>query len=98
METKSEYTIEELEAQYKQTEEKQRILKAEIEQKIREKERIEAAKLAEEKDCRKKELDDALQKYKTLLKAYMKDYGVYSYTSDDDIFNLFNSKFWNQII
>lgn len=98
MSTKKEYTIEELEAQYKLAEEKRNALKQQIEQKKREEEELREAKLALEKDARKKEVDEALTKYKTLLKAYMNDYGMYSYASPDDGFDLFSSKFWNSII
>ena len=98
MSTKKEYTIEELEAQYKLAEEKRNALKQQIEQKKKEEEELREAQLAKEKDARKKEVDEALEKYKTLLRAYMRDYGAYSYISDDNIFDMFNSKFWNQII
>lgn len=98
MSTKKEYTIEELEAQYKLAEEKRNALKEQIEQKKKEEMELREAQLALEKDARKKEVDDALQRYKTLLRAYMKDYGIYSYASNDDIFDMFSSKFWNHII
>lgn len=100
MSTKKEYTIEELEAQYKLAEEKRNALKEQIEQKKREEEELREAKLAKEKDARKKEIDEAFKEYKTLLKAYIDDYGVYSFTTttDDDFVNLFSSKFWNYII
>ena len=98
MSTKKEFTIEELEAQYKLAEEKRNALKEQIEQKKKEEKELREAQLALEKDARKKEVDDALQRYKTLLRAYMKDYGIYSYTSSDDIFDMFSSKFWNHII
>lgn len=98
MSAKKEYTIEELEAQYKKTEESQKALKAQIDQKKREEKELREAKLALEKDARKAELDEALKKYKRLLRAYMNDYGIYSYTSDDNILDMFSSKFWNSII
>lgn len=98
MSTKKEYTIEELEVQYKLADEKRNALKQQIEQKKKEEEELRETKLAIEKDARKKEVDEAFEKYKMLLKAYMNDYGVYSYTSDDDIFDMFSSKFWNYII
>lgn len=97
MSTKKEYTIEELEAQYKLAEEKRNVLKQQIEQKKKEEKELREAKLALEKDVRKKEVDDACNKYIELLKAYMEDYGAYSYISNDNIFDMFNSKFWNQI-
>ena len=98
MSTKKEYTIEELEAQYKLADERRNSLKQQIEQKKREEKELREAKLAKEKDARKKEVDEALKKYKMLLKAYMNDYGAYSYTSNDNIYDMFSSKFWNQII
>lgn len=98
MSTKKEYTIEELEAQYKLAEEKRNILKQQIEQKKREEKELREAKLEAEKEMRKKEVNEALNKYMALLGAYIDDYGIYSYTSDDDIFDMFSSKFWNYII
>lgn len=94
MSTKKEYTLEELEAQYKKIEESQKVLKAQIDQKKKEEKELREAKLAMEKDARKAELDDAFKNYKKLLKAYINDYGIYSCTITDDIFS---SKFWNQI-
>ena len=98
MPTKKEYTIEELEAQYKKTEENQKALKQQIEQKKKEEKKLREEKLAREKKNRKKEVDEALEKYKTLLQAYMNDYGIYSYGFDDDVFDLLNAKFWNSIL
>ena len=72
------------------------ILDCEEKKKIEE-EKAKKAKLDAEKETRKKEVDDALQNYKKLLAAYMDDYGIYSFRSDDD-FDIFNSKFWNFII
>ena len=97
MSTKKEYTIEELEAQYKLADEKRNALKRQIEQKKKEEEELREAKLALEKDARTKEVEEALKKYKTLVSAYIDDYGVYSWVSDDSSFDLFGSKFWNSI-
>ena len=72
------------------------ILDCEEKKKIEE-EMAKKAKLDAEKEARKKEVDDALQNYKKLLAAYMNDYGIYSFKSDDN-FDIFNSKFWNLII
>lgn len=96
MSTKKEYTIEELEAQYKLAEEKRDALKQQIEQKKKEEKELRETQLALEKESRKKEVDDAIVKCKTLIKAYMDDYGLYSFTSTDDN-NIFNSRFWNWI-
>lgn len=91
-----EYTIEELEEQYKLAEEKRNALKDQIEQKKREEEELREAQLALEKENRKKEVDEAIAKCKELLKAYMHDYGVYAFKSTDDD-AIFNSKFWNWV-
>lgn len=96
METNKEYTLEELEAQYQQIEASQRALKVQIEQKQKEEERLKQLKLAKDKDIRKKEVDDAIAKCKTLIKQYMDDYGIYSFTSTNDD-NIFNSRFWNWV-
>lgn len=96
MSTKKEYTIEELEAQYKAAEEKQKELKQQIEQKKKEEKELREAKLAKEKDARKKEVDESIAKCKALIKAYMHDYGVYSFTSSGDD-EIFNSRFWNWV-
>lgn len=96
MSTKKEFTIEELEAQYKQAEENQRALREQIEQKKKEEKELRESQLALEKETRKKEVDDAVDKCKKLIKAYMHDYSVYSFKSTDDD-DIFSSKFWNWI-
>ena len=96
MSTKKEFTIEELEAQYKQAEESQKVLREQIEQKKKEEKELRESKLALEEETRKKEVDEAISKCKTLVKAYMHDYGVYSFTSSGDD-EIFSSKFWNWI-
>ena len=96
MSTKKEYTIEELEAQYKLAEEKQKALKQQIDQKKKEEEELREAELALQQDARKKEVDEAISNCKELIKAYMHDYGLYSFTSTDDD-AIFNSRFWNWI-
>lgn len=98
MSTKKEYTIEELEAQYKKIEESQKTLKKTIEQKKKEEKELKEAQLMLAKESRKKELDGAFKNYMTLLEAYINDYGIYSCTTDDGVFDLFSSKFWNVII
>ena len=96
MSTKKEYTIEELEAQYKEAEESQRVLKQQIEQKKKEEKELREARLALEKENRKKEVDEAVAKCKKLIKEYMHDYGIYSFRSTDDD-AIFNTRFWNWI-
>ena len=98
MSTKKEYTIEELEAQYKKAEESQKALKQTIEQKKKEEKELKEAQLMLTKESRKKELDGAFENYMTLLEAYINDYGIYSCTTDEGIFDLFSAKFWNLIV
>lgn len=94
MSSKKEYTIEELEDQYKKNEEIQRALKEQIEQKKKEEKELREAKLALEKETRKKEVDDAITNAKTLMQKYINDYGIYSFISSNDD-EIFNSRFWN---
>ena len=96
MSTKKEYTIEELEAQYKLAEEKINAIKQQIEQKKKEEEDLKKAKYDMEKKARKKEVDDAVEKAIKLVDAWTNDFGIYSYKSDDDN-SIFSSKFWNLI-
>lgn len=96
MSTKKEFTIEELEAQYKLAEEKRNALKQQIEEKKREEEELREAQLVKEKETRKKEVDEAITNCKALIKKYMHDYGVYSFTSTNDD-EIFSSKFWNWV-
>ena len=97
MSTNKEYTIEELQEKREKAKKNYELFNELLEAKKKEEKEREEAKLAKERESRKKELDDALERYKMLLRAYMRDYGIYSYSSDDDIFDLFNSKFWNYI-
>ena len=98
MSTKKTYTLEELEKKYEDARTNFEFFKAEFEQKKREEEELKRLRLVEEKSARKKEVDDAFENYKTLLEAYINDYGIYSYAADENIFDLFSSKFWNLII
>ncbi len=86
-------TIEELEVQYKETEEKQRVLKAQIEQRYKDEERLKQAKLAEEKEARFKEVIEAYKKADKLRDAVVKDYGYFTYETDSDFFSIHNFLF-----
>ena len=98
MSTKKEYTLEELEKKYEDARTNFEFFKTEFEQKKKKEEELKRQKLAEEKITRKKEVDDAFENYKTLLEAYINDYGIYSYAADENIFGLFSPKFWNLIM
>lgn len=96
MSIKKEFTIEELEAQYKQAEESQKALMEQIKQKKKEEKEAREAALAKEKAVRKKEVDEAVAKAIDLVRAWTDDFGIYSYKSDDDN-SIFSSKFGNWI-
>ena len=73
------------------------ILSCEAKKKIEEIKRLKELR-ATEKNTRKKEVDEAVEKCRELIKAYMHDYGVYSYESNESVFEMFSSKFWNSIV
>jgi len=95
-ELKRELTVAELEEQYKKAEESQKALREQIEKKKKEEKEFKETKLKAEKEARKKELDDAVECCRKLLRNYINDYGAYSIMSDD-MNDIFNSKFWNWI-
>lgn len=81
MATKKEFTIEELEAQYKALgEELEARKKAEAEEK--------SAKLRAEKDARFKEVIDAYKHADTLRDAVVEDYGYFTYETEETAPNL----------
>lgn len=96
MSTKKEFTIKELEEQYKLIEESQKLLMEQINQKKREEKEAKEAAIAKKKASRKKEVDEAVAKAIDLVRAWTDDFGIYSYKSDDDN-SIFSSKFWNWI-
>ena len=71
-----EFTIEELEKQYKELGEMLTLKKQEEAEKKQ-------AKLAAEKDARKAEVDLAFDHWVELYKAYKKDYGSYTLTRNN---------------
>jgi hypothetical protein len=72
------------------------ILSCEDKKKREEKER-KKAELALQKETRKKEVEDALDKYYVLLKAYLKDYGSLTIGENEtnDLKPFFASKPWH---
>jgi hypothetical protein len=87
------FTIEELEAQYKETEEKQRVLKVLIEQRYKDEERLKQAKLAAEKDARYKEVIDAYKNFEELRDKYVDDYGQFTFETEAGLFSIRNFLF-----
>ena len=86
-------TIEELEAQYKETEEKQRVLKVQIEQRYKDEEKLKQAKLAAEKDTRYKEVIDAYKNFEELRDKYVDDYGQFTFGTETGLFSIHNFLF-----
>ena len=69
--------IEELKKQCLEAEKNFKILHEQLAQMMKEEEETKQAKLRAEKEARRKEVDDAFNKYIELHKAYEKDYGHY---------------------
>ena len=78
MVNKKEFTIEELKKMYEDSLKESNTLGEMLKQKEQEEEDRRKAQLALEKENRKKELDDAVERVDDLLQAYIKDYGSYS--------------------
>lgn len=90
-----EYTLAELKTQYEEMHKKSESLKTQIKQKEQEEEERKQAELALAKENRKKEVEAARDNYQKLLKAYIRDYGSISMTSDSDVWpSLFSNKPW----
>ena len=98
-ESTRELAIEELEEQYKKIAEEYDTLGKQLKERKRKEAELKEAALKSEQETRKKEIDDAFNKYKTLLSTYVKDYGSYS-TSTSESFKdinptiLTNPFFW----
>lgn len=88
--------IEELKQQCLEAEKSFKLLREQLEEAEKKEEEEKKAKLASERESRKKEVDEAITNCKVLIKAYMHDYGVYSFTSSEDD-EIFSSKLWNWI-
>ena len=94
MEAKKKINTEELSKQYEEAKKNLEILGAQLKQAQQEEEDRKKAQLALEKEARRKEVDEAYEKYRTLLDAYVKDYQVYTTISDDWFANPFWKSFF----
>lgn len=95
MANKKDLTTEELKKLYEDALEKSNTLGEMLRQKEKEEKEIREAKLALEKESRKEEVDDAFNNYKTLLSAYIKDYGSFTVTNpNDDFFKSLFDQSW----
>jgi hypothetical protein len=84
---KNNFTLEELEKQYKEAEEKYKNIAETYAAKKKEEEDKKREALAVEKEVRKKEIEEVGEHLCSLITAYVKDYGSYSATRsyhDDD--------------
>ena len=94
MDNKKELTIEELKKLHHDLLNETNTVGVLLKQKVQEEEDRKKAQLALEKETRKKEVDEAFDNYSKLLKAYIKDYGVYSSTTYADDCPWYPNKFW----
>jgi heterodisulfide reductase subunit C len=85
------FTVEELKKMHEDLIQESNTIGEMLKKKMQEEEERKEAQLALEKESRKKEVDDAWEKYHKLLKAYIEDYGSYAQTTDTD---WFPNSFW----
>ena len=81
MTNKKDFTIEELKKMYEDSLKESDTLGEMLRQKEQEEEDRKRAELALQKETRKKEIDEVLEKYNKLVQDYIKDYGTYHHTS-----------------
>lgn len=94
MENNKNFTIEELQKMHEDLLKETNTVGEMLKQKVQDEEDRRKAQFALEKETRKKEVDEALDNYNKLLKAYMEDYGAYSSTTYSDDFVWYPNKFW----
>lgn len=95
MEEKKNSTVEKLKKQCEEAKKNFESLNEELEKVIKEEEDRKKAQLAIDKEKRKQELDDAIEKAYKLLQLWFKDYGSYGYSNNTKT-NLFDL-LWSQI-
>lgn len=86
-EFKREKTLEELKKEYADAQNKYNTLKETIKKREAEEAKKKEAALASEKAARRKEIEDKMRELGKLEKAYVNDYGCYSYSSESDPFS-----------
>ena len=90
---KREMTIEELESRFAEISKERQLIEERLKQKKQEEEDRRTAQLALDKESRKKEVEEALEHYNKLIKAYIKDYGFISISDTlNDITAIFDPK------
>ena len=87
----TEMTLEELKAKYETLTEEYNTLGQQIKQKEQEAEDKRRAELETEKETRQKEVEDAYNQYRILLRRFIKDYGTFSLkVPSSDYFDLWS--------
>ncbi len=94
MDKKKELTSEEIKQQYEEAKKVFEELGVQLRIAQQKEEEQRKAKLALEKENRKKEVDKAFEKYNTLVKAYIKDYGSYTTITSTNDYNWWPNSFW----
>ena len=77
------FNIEELEQQCFEAEKNLKTLHEQLNKAKKEEEEVKQEKLRAEKEIRKKELDEAFEKWERLRKAFIRDYGYYSTSTSE---------------
>lgn len=89
------FTTEQLEEQCEEARKAFVRLKEQLEEQKRVEEEQKQAELARVKEVRKKEVEDAFDRYNTLFKSYVNDYGYCSISTDGiELDSLFGKTFW----
>lgn len=86
-EFKREKTLEELKKEYADAQNKYNTLKETLKKREAEEAKKKEAALALEKAARRKEIEDKMRELEKLEKAYVNDYGCYSYSSESAPFS-----------
>lgn len=92
--SKQKFTIEELEKQRDEVKKHFDCLNAEIKAAKKEEEDRQKAEFALQRADREKEVRDAYDKFKKLLKDFINDYGEFSIMDTDTYFRPLNDWFW----
>jgi predicted nucleic acid-binding Zn-ribbon protein len=77
------FNIEELEKQYLETEMHLEDIREQLNKAKKKEEEMKQEKLRVEKEARKKELDEAFEKWDKLRKEFIRDYGCYSTSASE---------------
>jgi predicted RNase H-like nuclease (RuvC/YqgF family) len=88
MDKNKDFAIEELARQCEEAKKNFETLNEQLQKARQEEENKKRARLAHDKETRKKEVEEAIQHAESLVRAYTKDYGVFSYGYELDDYGL----------